>query len=501
MAVATGTQIRPELSAVNYAPFLQAASQSAQMQAQGIAALGAGVTKGFESFVQQQKENKQLEAEVKSAERLGNSLQFFLKDINPEAQAEFGKLMGGISDPNLSLRERAANSKNLGAALNSIIGLAQQGKKVQDEKAAAEYAGILRMGGGQIPSPISSAALSGFTDQQKLIGEELYLRGAKTKADIEETRAKTLSLGARGQSVEERRFLAQTQQQEKDARIINRARQIAFGEESVPLPNKEEELAAKAEGSKIAEAGRTVASESRVDPVTGETITERVQRDITGKEIGREPVYRPEATPEEKRRGVILTEQAKADVDWVNEYRKQANAANTRIAQNTQLIDMFSKGDVKTGPGSSFIQAANRVFVSFGGKPEDIKNVANYGLAVNLLSNQLLDYFSKTKGAISDYETGLFRQFAAGENKTPAENIAILKMMVEIDKRNQTAIREMRAQNITDPAKQRQFLEDYAINNPLDFSGVESLTTNTPESAIFNKADEIIRKSAKPTTR
>jgi hypothetical protein len=74
-------------------------------------------------------------------------------------------------------------------------------------------------------------------------------------------------------------------------------------------------------------------------------------------------------------------------------------------------------------------------------------------------------------------------------------------MMVDIDKRNQTAIREMRAQNITDPAKQRQFLEDYAINNPLDFNGVQSLTTNTPESAIFNKADEIIRKSAKPTTR
>ena len=38
MAVATGSQIRPELSAVDYTPFLQAAGQSAQMQAQGIAA-------------------------------------------------------------------------------------------------------------------------------------------------------------------------------------------------------------------------------------------------------------------------------------------------------------------------------------------------------------------------------------------------------------------------------------------------------------------------------
>jgi len=194
MAVATGTQIRPELSAVDYTPFLQAASQSAQMQAQGIAALGAGVTKGFESFVQQQKENKQLEAEVKSAERLGNSLQPFLKDISPEAQAEFGKLMAGISDPNLSLREKSANSKNLGAALNTLIGLAQQGKKVQDEKAAAQYAGMLRMGGGQIPSPISREVLSRFTPEQVVAGESAYLQQARSRAELGKTLAEAKRL-------------------------------------------------------------------------------------------------------------------------------------------------------------------------------------------------------------------------------------------------------------------------------------------------------------------
>lgn len=43
MAIATGSQIRPELSAVDYTPFLQAAGQSAQMQARGTENIAAGL--------------------------------------------------------------------------------------------------------------------------------------------------------------------------------------------------------------------------------------------------------------------------------------------------------------------------------------------------------------------------------------------------------------------------------------------------------------------------
>jgi hypothetical protein len=230
-------------------------------------------------------------------------------------------------------------------------------------------------------------------------------------------------------------------------------------------------------------------------------ITEEVERDITGKEIGRRPIYPPEATPEDKRRAAIMTKQAEADVDWVNRYRDQASAANVRIAQNTRAINLLSSGDVKTGPGTPVLQAINRVFVSFGGSPEDIKKVANYGEATNLLAYQLLDYFSKTKGAISDTETALFRRFTANETKTPAENLAILRMSVQIDTRNQKAISEMFRQKITDPADQRRFLEQYAIDNPLDFSQLEAVSTAPSQQAIFDKADQIIKGSAKPTKR
>ena len=43
MAVATGSQIRPELSAVNYTPYLQATGQAAQMQARGAENIAAGL--------------------------------------------------------------------------------------------------------------------------------------------------------------------------------------------------------------------------------------------------------------------------------------------------------------------------------------------------------------------------------------------------------------------------------------------------------------------------
>ena len=43
MAIATGSQIRPELSAVNYTPYLQATGQAAQMQARGAENIASGL--------------------------------------------------------------------------------------------------------------------------------------------------------------------------------------------------------------------------------------------------------------------------------------------------------------------------------------------------------------------------------------------------------------------------------------------------------------------------
>ena len=197
MAIATGSQIRPELSAVNYTPFLQASGQAAQMQAQGITSAVGGALKGFESIVQQQKENKQLDAEIKAAERFGNAIQPFLKDVNPEVQAQFGKVMGALSDPSLSARQKSTIAKGIPQALNDILGMAELGRKTQDEKATAEYTQMLSAGGGKIPSPVSNEALDKYTPTQKLAAKERYLRQAEVEAKTDLIGAQTQSIAAK----------------------------------------------------------------------------------------------------------------------------------------------------------------------------------------------------------------------------------------------------------------------------------------------------------------
>jgi hypothetical protein len=477
-----GQGVQAGLGRIDYSPYLQGAAAGAQGIAQGIAQFGQSVGTGIQNYLKKEEEKKREQEGIE-----------FIKNQFPgidDKAAKAGLNAAGGPAAFVKFQSEQNALREAAAARNAAL---------EEQRKAAQFAAFLQQGGGNLPSPVSSAA---FTPEQQMAGRAAYTQQARQQAELAKTLAEADALRApKPKSIEELRFQTQQKQEADTQRINNRAREIAFGVQSDPLPSKQEELAAKAEASKIAEAGRTTQAESRVDKATGETITEEVLRDITGKEIGRKPIYRPEASPEEKRRAAIMTEQAKTDVDWVNKYRDQVSAASVRIAQNTRAINLLSSGDVKTGPGTPVLQAINRVFVSFGGSHEDIKKVANYGEATNLLAYQLLDYFSKTKGAISDTETALFRRFTANETKTPAENLAILRMSVQIDTRNQKALSEMNRQKITDPADQRRFLEQYVIDNPLDFSQLEAVSTAPSQQEIFDKADRIINGSAKPTKR
>lgn len=503
-----GQGVQAGLGRIDYSPYMQGAVAGAQGIAQGLASFGQSVGSGIQNYLKKQEEKKKEQEGIE-----------FIKNQFPGIDDKAAKAgLSAAGGPAAFVKFRNDQAAFEMQKKESELRLGELQRTIAERNKLEQFftqtpAGAAIAGGASFENLPTGAAA--FLPRQFGNAQEVLQAGQRAGipitqllpvatglANLGETEAKAASLRApKPKSIEELRFQTQQKQEADTQRINNRAREIAFGVQSDPLPSKQEELAAKAEASKIAEAGRTTQAESRVDKATGEIITEEVLRDITGKEIGRKPIYRPEATPEEKRRATIMTEQAKADVDWVNKYRDQASAASVRIAQNARAINLLASGDVKTGPGTPVLQAINRVFVSFGGSPEDIKKVANYGEATNLLAYQLLDYFSKTKGAISDTETALFRRFTANETKTPAENLAILRMSVQIDTRNQKALAEMNRQKITDPADQRRFLEQYAIDNPLDFSQLEAVSTAPSTQAIFDKADQIIKGSAKPTKR
>lgn len=128
MAVATGTQIRPELSAVDYTPFVQAATQGAQMQAQSIANLGQTVASGIDQYLKK-KEEKQREKEATTF------LTTFINN-NPEVANSLGiplNLKGEVEDPGVV----KAAIKTLGGA-DKALGLATSLRRFEQEKRMAE---------------------------------------------------------------------------------------------------------------------------------------------------------------------------------------------------------------------------------------------------------------------------------------------------------------------------------------------------------------------------
>ena len=131
MAFQTGSQIRPELSAVDYTPFLQASTQASQMAAQGIGAMTQGAMKGFEAYVQNKEKEKQYQGFIKAADTLSSGFEPILNELNPKISTSLQNLRATISNPDLSSAERATAAK---AFLEHSPTLLNAGVKFLDTK-------------------------------------------------------------------------------------------------------------------------------------------------------------------------------------------------------------------------------------------------------------------------------------------------------------------------------------------------------------------------------
>jgi hypothetical protein len=185
MAVATGTQIRPELSAVDYTPFVQAATQGAQMQAQSIANLGQTVASGIDQYLKK-KEEKQREKEATTF------LTTFINN-NPEVANSLGiplNLKGEVEDPGVV----KAAIKTLGGA-DKALGLATSLRRFEQEKRMAE----LQMGAIEREAELAPI-------RQQLLDEQLRvarLERSKREQEEKNIRAMTAAYGAVPQFVPE----------------------------------------------------------------------------------------------------------------------------------------------------------------------------------------------------------------------------------------------------------------------------------------------------------
>jgi hypothetical protein len=158
MAFATGSQIRPELSAVDYTPFLQAAGQSAQMQAQGVGA----IAKGLEDVV------GRVTKAIQDRQAEENAVQL-VKQFYP-----------GVDDKTAKFGVKSAGGGP--AFIKLMTDMERYKKSVEDEKKASEYFVNLQSG---------TADPTKYTPTQVAMGTKLFqdivsgqLAAAKTGAEI-----------------------------------------------------------------------------------------------------------------------------------------------------------------------------------------------------------------------------------------------------------------------------------------------------------------------------
>lgn len=482
MAIATGSQIRPELSAVDYTPFLQASGQAAQMQAQGIANFASGVTQGIQNFLKKKEEKQNLEDGITLIKRFDPS-------ISTEAARAGYKAAGG-APAFLKLKQDYAQSeltqKVNQKQLDEMIRSADENKKLDEAMRASSTPVVSQEISAGVPFEELSTGQVAFTKPKPSVidfmaraeaaglSPSVYGKTALLLSQVEENMSSAEAKRNPRAGIEELRFAQQKSQREEDERVENRSNAILFKQPGGSLPNPTEENKARVLASTKSEKANVKSRVVETDTQTGKPITYEVIKDINGEVISKSPVNEPNLTPEEQARAADLVDQARDAVKYVSNFSDNVSASNVRLAKNKVVLGLLESGKVKTGPGTPLLQGARRLIANFGGDPKTIQDAANYGVVANILGDQLISYFQKTKGAISDYETKYFSSLAANPSRTDAENVAIIKIGNAIDERTVAANEAFKQQRKSNPkmssVDKREFIENYINENPLDFN-------------------------------
>ena len=120
--------------------------------------------------------------------------------------------------------------------------------------------------------------------------------------------------------------------------------------------------------------------------------------------------------------------------------------ATTRIQRADSGIKLLEKG-VKTGFGEQLKMQAKNLGQTIFGLDVDI---SDQELFRSTVEPTLLDFISRTKGAVSDREFATFGDWSAGISKTPQGNIKILKFFKKLAEREVAVARfanELLAEN------------------------------------------------------
>jgi len=456
-------------------------ARGAENIAAGLANLSQQVASGVEKYYKKQEEKKNLEDGITLIKR-------FDPNISTEAARAGYKAAGG-APAFLKLKQDYAQSeltqKINQKQLDEMIRATDENKKLDEVMRASSAPAVSQEISAGVPFEKLSTGQAAFNKPKPSvinfmaradaagISPSVWGKTALLLSQVEENLSSAEAKRNPRAGIEELRFAQQKAQREEDERVENRSNAILFKQPGGSLPNPTEENKARVLASTKSEKANVKSRVVETDTQTGRPITYEVIKDINNAIISKSPVNEPNLTPEEQARAVDLSEQARDAVKYVNNFSDNVSASNIRLSRNKVVLGLLESGKVKTGPGTPLLQGARRLIANFGGDPKTIQDAANYGVVANILGDQLISYFQKTKGAISDYETKYFSSLAANPSRTDAENVAIIKIGNAIDERTVAANEAFKQQRKSNPkmssVDKREFIENYINENPLDF--------------------------------
>jgi hypothetical protein len=309
-------------------------------------ALLGGVSQGIDAFLKKKEEKKNEQEAIA-----------FVKTQFP-----------GIDDA-----AAKAGIKATGGA-GAFIKFKQDMEQTQKSQQAASYAAMLSQGGGQPPPGISRQMLDQLDPQVRLTGENIYLRTAQERANLERTQAETSAL-----KIPKRTGFPDFESANNE---LNRLIQIdAFPENVIGT-------------IKFENGGYVIESSVKPSPnVPDPELESRIRLGEKGMEI----------------------DMASGD------------SARRLIPQTNRMISLLD-GGLTTGKTTQ-LRTAFTGWAKAIGIDVDEEKLANAEEFETYATQQILGYFQETKGAISNKENELFGLMTPSVSRTPETNKRLLSVI------------------------------------------------------------------------
>jgi hypothetical protein len=414
MAYGFGTTVNPQLGAVDYSNYLRGALSGAQMQAQGGAAIGAGVQNalaGIGEGIQKYQQNKILQSEIMGGVEENIN---FLVNNNPESIQNAPKAVQDVlrrmeDAKGVSLKDSAylkswldsatkqAKDNIENNALVSALGSNPDGTDPTNQQRVTKYFGS----GGRNQSLMAALLAFGKDPAQvDLLNAQIEGHGSSnilTKQQIEGNVPLTAYQRAQLEAQEEAPEGMRYTQEE-----LNELKELGYDYEIISR-NSDGSVQVSGvspfapEQSTMTDTERTVQARLKAIADSGQTVTPEIEADIRAQVRARGSMA---GDPEQKARLDLISQELPV-------FAERAAAARDLLPGVVNIAQKLNTG-LETGKMAPVVTFING-WANALGIPVDTEALADKEAGAAIFNQFMLEFLQKTKGSISERENALFQ--------------------------------------------------------------------------------------------